>query len=61
MPLAFVGAGLSALLAIVAAMGERRRARRANLDRVGVVDWRSVQVAALVATILLVSLGLHSR
>lgn len=49
------------MVAGVAVLGDRRRTRRADPDRVGVVDWRSIQLAALVATILLVSIGLNAR
>lgn len=57
----FWGAGAAVLLALFAALRDRRRRLRDDLDRVGWVDWRNVQMAALLATILLVSLGLHLR
>ena len=60
-PFAFWGAGASIVVAGVAALGDRRRTQRVDPDRVGLVDWRSIQVAALVATILLVSIGLNAR
>jgi hypothetical protein len=56
----FLGAGSTLLLAIVAALADRRRRLRYDPDRVGWVDWRTVQMAALLATILLVSIGLHA-
>jgi hypothetical protein len=56
----FLGAGATLLLAIVAALADRRRRLRDDPDRVGWVDWRTVQMAALLATILLVSIGLHA-
>jgi hypothetical protein len=56
----FLGAGATLLLAIVAASADRRRRLRDDPDRVGWVDWRTVQMAALLATILLVSIGLHA-
>lgn len=61
MPAMFWGAGGTALLALTAALAERRRRMRDDLDRVGWVDWRTVQMAALLATILLISIGLHTR
>lgn len=61
MPVMFWGAGVGVAVALVAALADRRRRRRADPDRVGWVDWRTVQMAALLATILLVSIGLHTR
>jgi hypothetical protein len=46
-------------LAVLAALADRRRRLRDDPDRVGWVDWRSVQMAALLATVVLMSLGLH--
>ncbi|MCP3736451.1 hypothetical protein M9979_16410 [Sphingomonas sp. RP10(2022)] len=61
MPVMFGCAGGTLLLALIAALADRRRRLRDDPDRVGWVDWRTVQMAALLATILLVSLGLHTR
>jgi hypothetical protein len=61
MPVPFWIAIGTLLLALVAAFADRRRRLRDDPDRVGWVDWRTVQMAALLATILLVSLGLHLR
>jgi hypothetical protein len=60
-PVAFVGAGAGVAVAILAAWRERRRHRRADFDRVGWIDWRSVQLAALVVAMILVSIGLNAR
>jgi hypothetical protein len=57
----FWGAGAAVIVALFAALRDRRRRLRDDLDRIGWVDWRTVQMAALLATILLVSLGLHLR
>jgi hypothetical protein len=54
-----VGAGAAVLLAIAAGMGDRRRRLRQDLDRVGVVDWRTVQMAALLAAMIMAGLGFH--
>jgi hypothetical protein len=40
-------------LAAVSAVAERRRVNRHDLDRVGVIDWRTVQLAALAGLVLL--------
>ncbi len=61
MPVMFWGAGAAVIVALFAALRDRRRRLRADLDRVGWIDWRTVQMAALLATILLVSIGLHTR
>lgn len=61
MPAMFWAAGVAVIVALFAALRDRRRRLRDDLDRVGWVDWRTVQMAALLATILLVSLGLHMR
>ncbi len=61
MPAMFWGAGAAVLVALFAALSDRRRRLRADPDRVGWVDWRTVQLAALLAAILLVSIGLHTR
>ena len=53
------GAAGALLVALAAALADRRRRLRDDPDRVGWVDWRTVQMAALLATILLLSIGLH--
>jgi len=57
----FWGAGAAVLVALFSGLRDRRRRLRADPDRVGWVDWRTVQLAALLATILLLSIGLHTR
>jgi len=52
-----VAAGLAAL-AIVAGWRDRQRRLRTDPDRVGAVDWPSVQVLALLALAIMVSLAL---
>ena len=61
MPVAFWGAAASLIVALAAALGEGRRRRRLDLDRVGWVDWRAVQLAAIVLALLLISIGLNAR
>ena len=59
MPGAFWGAGGSVLVALFAAVAERRRQRRRDPDRVGWVDWRAVQLFGLVGALILVSVALN--
>ncbi|RIA37687.1 hypothetical protein DFR49_3574 [Hephaestia caeni] len=56
----FAAAGLLLALAVGAGVADRRRARRKNADRVGIVYWPTVQVLALIAAAILASMGLNS-
>jgi len=54
-------AGISAVvLAAIAWIGDRRRMRRHNLDRVGFMPWTSLFFWALLAAILLLGLAAQS-
>ena len=53
-------AGAAALVAAVAGWFERRRAARANLDRVGWVPWTGLFVAAFFVAVVAAALGLKS-
>ena len=55
-----IGAGATLALALYAGIGEWRRKRRANLDSIGLVDWPTIQVFALIATAILVCVALNS-
>jgi hypothetical protein len=46
-------------LALVAAVADYRQRKRHDLDRVALVDWRSVQVFALIAAIILAGLAFN--
>lgn len=50
-------AGIALVLAIVAALADRKRQRRDRLDAVGWVPWRGIQVAAMFAVLALAILG----
>jgi hypothetical protein len=58
---AFIGAGASIAVAVLAGIGQRRRTHRSDLDRIGMVDWRSLQMAALMAAALCVSVAMNLR
>ena len=58
--LLIAGAGALALLVAVSAVGERRRVNRRDLDRVGLIDWRAVQLAALAGLFLLAYLWIRA-
>jgi hypothetical protein len=54
------GAAVCVGIAIVSGLAEARRRRRRNLDRVGVVAWPAVQVAAMMGAVILASVALNS-
>ncbi|MGY2733138.1 hypothetical protein [Sphingomonas sp. UYP23] len=45
----WIAAGVAVGIAVLAGVADWRRDRRADLDRVGWVDWRSTQMFALIA------------
>ena len=53
------GAGIAVGVAVLAGMADWRRTRREDLDRFGLVDWRTVQMAALVGAALCVIVAQH--
>lgn len=57
----WTGVGISLVVAVIAGFGERRRKRRQDMDRIGLMPWPLVQVLAMLAALILVSLALHSR
>lgn len=46
------------LLAVGSGVADARRARRADLDRVGVVPWPGVQVTAILCAVIVAALAL---
>lgn len=46
--------------ALAAAVAERRRHRRADLDRVGLIDWTGVQLLGVAGAIVAISVALHA-
>lgn len=56
-----LGAATScAVAAAGAAWGDRRRTRRHDLDAVGLVDWRTVQLVAIAAGLVLTALAIRA-
>lgn len=53
-------AGVLVAVAVAAGFGEWRRRRRHDLDRVGWVDWPTVQMLALIALAITVALAAKS-
>jgi hypothetical protein len=51
---------VAALVALIAVAGDWRQKRRRDLDRVSLLDWRTVQLAALVIAIAAVAFALHA-
>ena len=56
----WAGAGASLALAVFAGFLDWRRKRRVDLDKVGIVDWPTVQVLALFAAAILASIAYKS-
>lgn len=55
----WVCAGAAMLVAVIAGVADVRRSRRDQLDRIGWVPWRGIQVTAVFAGLLLLSMGLR--
>ena len=53
-------AGVLLAVAVGAGLGDRRRRRRRDLDRVGWVDWPTVQMLAMIALAITVALAAKS-
>ncbi|MBR0553400.1 hypothetical protein [Stakelama marina] len=47
-----------ALLAVFAGVAEHRRARRDDLDRIGIIAWPTVQALALMAALIVAAAAL---
>jgi hypothetical protein len=55
--IAEAGAVVAVVLAVIAGIADYRQRKRADLDRVGLFDWRSIQVFALIAAIVIAGLA----
>ena len=54
------GAGAAAATALVAGLADRRRMRRRDLDRPGLVPWPLIQLLAMLAAVVVAALALKS-
>ncbi|MCJ2186121.1 hypothetical protein [Novosphingobium beihaiensis] len=52
-----IAGAVAALVALVAWIGDRRRMRRRNMDRVGFMPWTPIFFWSLLAAVLLLGLG----
>jgi hypothetical protein len=55
----FAAGTIAALVLVIAAVAERRRVRRRDLDATGWVPWQGVQVGAFFALIVILILAFH--
>lgn len=55
----WIAAVAFAVIAVIAALAERRRARRVTLDRVGWVPWSAILLTALFAGAICITLALR--
>jgi hypothetical protein len=59
--LLWTASGALLALALLAAVAERRRARRADLDSVGVMPWHLLQILAFLLAVVAAALALKAR
>lgn len=57
----WTGVGLALLVAVIAGLGERRRKRRTDMDRIGLMPWPLIQILSILIALILTSLALHLR
>lgn len=55
----WAGCGAALALALFSGWRDWARVRRRDLDRVGLIDWRSVQLFSLLVGMILASLALN--
>ena len=52
-------AGAALLVAVLAGVADWRRRNRLDLDRVGIADWRSIQMYAVIAAAMCAIVAQH--
>ena len=55
----WIAVAVAVACAISAGIADWRRSRRADLDRIGVLDWRTVQVLCLIVAAMLGAVALN--
>ena len=55
----WIAVGAMMALAVIAGLGEARRRRRKDFDRVGFMPWAMIQVLALLLAVVLASVAMH--
>jgi hypothetical protein len=56
----WIATGIAVALVVVSGVAEWRRTHRRNLNKVGWIPWRGIQVASFFATIILAALSLKA-
>ena len=56
----WIATGVAVLIAVLAGVVDWRRTRRADLDRIGMVDWRTVQMFGLIAAAMCGTVALNA-
>ncbi|MES2441244.1 MAG: hypothetical protein V4574_00310 [Pseudomonadota bacterium] len=56
----WIGSGVCLALAVIAGLGEFRRRKRRDFDAVGFMPWQTVQVLAILGTLIFASVALHA-
>ncbi len=56
----WIAAAAALGVAVLAGVADWRRKRRVDLDRIGMVDWRTVQMLGLIAAAMLGTVALNA-
>ncbi|RYY44103.1 MAG: hypothetical protein EOP59_06750 [Sphingomonadales bacterium] len=55
----WTGVAIALVLAVIAGFGERKRKRRTDMDRIGLLNWPLIQILAILIALILASVALH--